>query len=162
MWQTGKTAEAEARGETWYSLELIKSICQETQNLGTLLTKRRRNLIMSQFLTINKLEGHMIVKQGVFVVKVSKYFCPLLHSGDTFMLLQISIPRTSSDTGIPHFFQIIKPLLCSGGYNGLLIQTRNFSVIGNIHMSGFLFDEIRSNMYFGLWIKVSWTWAWQS
>ena len=28
---------------------------------------------MSQFLTINKLEGHMIVKQGVFVVKASKF-----------------------------------------------------------------------------------------
>ena len=26
--------------------------------------------MMSQFLTINKLEGHMIVKQGVSIVKV--------------------------------------------------------------------------------------------
>ena len=55
---------------------------------------------MSQFLTINKLEGHMIVNQGVFVVKVRKYF---FHSGDTFILFQISIPRTSSDTGITNF-----------------------------------------------------------
>ena len=28
--------------------------------------------MMSQFLTINKLEGHMIIKQGVSIVKVDK------------------------------------------------------------------------------------------
>ena len=28
------------------------------------------NIIMSQFLTINKLSGHVFVNQGVFVVKV--------------------------------------------------------------------------------------------
>ena len=62
--------------------------------------------MMSQFLTINKLEGHMIVKQGVSIVKVINkdfefltFFCILLY-------LQISIPRTTSDTGTTHFAKL--------------------------------------------------------
>ena len=59
--------------------------------------------MMSQFLTINKLEGHMIIKQGVSIVKVdknAKFFLTKL------LCLQISIPRTTSDTGTQHFSKL--------------------------------------------------------
>ena len=49
--------------------------------------------MMSQFLTINKLEGHMIVKQGVFVVKASKYNSLFTFSNPNTVVLPDQHPK---------------------------------------------------------------------
>ena len=56
--------------------------------------------IMSQFLTINKLSGHVFVNQGVFVVKVIINFNNIIKlSNVIFLIMKITVPETSTDTG---------------------------------------------------------------
>ena len=94
---------------------------------------------MSQFLTINKLSGHVFVNQGVFVVKVIINSNNIIKLTNViFLIMKITVPETSTDTGETLSLTTNALLLVtmsprsSGGYSGVLIQSRNCAVMGTI------------------------------